>query len=125
MAESVSGEEEPEEQSDDDEDGDRQEDVNSIRIDEKQASSKEKSRQDSSSVAGLILDIDRGVLLTQPFFQRGYVWSHTLASTVIETLLLNNPLPEVWHTSSPVQCSARLPTAKVHPEYMSDILTAA
>ena len=74
---------------------DDEEDPENIQISQQSASAKEKPRQSTQSVRGLQIEVEEGKLNPQPFFQRGYVWSHAQASGVIETLLLGNPLPEV------------------------------
>ncbi|TSA79645.1 DUF262 domain-containing protein [Deinococcus detaillensis] len=47
-------------------------------------------------VETLVLRIGRGSMILQPEFQRNFVWNTTKASRLIESLLLNIPIPVVY-----------------------------
>ncbi|MFC4637699.1 HNH endonuclease family protein [Deinococcus hohokamensis] len=52
-------------------------------------------------VETLCAKISRGALILQPEFQRNFVWNSTKASRLIESLLLNIPIPVVYVAEAP------------------------
>lgn len=51
------------------------------------------TRPSDPQVRALHEKMKRGKLILQPDFQRGYVWDRKKASRLIESVLLNVPLP--------------------------------
>ncbi|MGM9319299.1 DUF262 domain-containing protein [Deinococcus aquaticus] len=45
--------------------------------------------------------VERGAMILQPEFQRNFVWNTTKASRLIESLLLNIPIPVIYVAEAP------------------------
>ena len=47
-------------------------------------------------VKDLVGEIDSGMVILDPDYQRNYVWSNTKASSLVESILLNIPIPVIY-----------------------------
>lgn len=47
-------------------------------------------------IKDLVNEIDNGTIILDPDYQRNYVWSNTKASLLVESILLNIPIPVIY-----------------------------
>ena len=47
-------------------------------------------------VKDLVSEIESGMVILDPDYQRNYVWNNTKASLLVESILLNIPIPVIY-----------------------------